>query len=62
MRIKYGTDKVRIKIEKFCLDSVSDTAVYEDLLNNKKVNIIRDEFMYDKNGKAHVTVWYSVPQ
>ncbi len=46
------------KVEVFLLSSESDRTVYEDLLNNDKILILREEFVYNKNGNPVITVWY----
>ena len=51
-------DDGQIKVKKFCLDDESDKALYESVLNDELCEIIRDEFTYDKAGRAMITVWY----
>jgi hypothetical protein len=51
-----GTDN--IKVAKFCLDDEEEKAEYEKILNNSALQIFRDEFIFDKLGKAQVVIWY----
>lgn len=51
-------DDGKVKVKKFCLDDEGDKALYEAVLNNELCEVIRDEFTYDKAGRAMITVWY----
>ena len=48
----------KVIVKKFCLDDEGDKAQYEAVLNNGFCDVIRDEFTYDKAGRAMITVWY----
>tara|TARA_B100001113_G_C20845317_1_gene507187 strand:- start:368 stop:550 length:183 start_codon:yes stop_codon:yes gene_type:complete len=48
----------KVIVKKFCLDDEGDKALYEAVLNNSFCDVIRDEFTYDKAGRAMITVWY----
>lgn len=54
MRIK----EKRKKVDKFVLDIPEDKDMYEAILNSDKITIVREEFAYDKLGRAVVTIWY----
>jgi hypothetical protein len=44
-------------VAKFILDKPEEKAEYELLLNDPDVYIIKDQFAYDKSGRAIITVW-----
>ena len=44
-------------VDKWCIDKPEDKAEYEALLNDDDVYIIKEQFAYDKSGKAVITVW-----
>lgn len=44
-------------VDKYILDKPEEKASYEALLNDIDIYIIREEFSYDKTGKAVITVW-----
>ncbi len=54
MRIK----EKKKKVEKFVLDIPEDKDMYEAILNAEKITIVREEFAYDKLGRAVITIWY----
>ena len=43
-------------VDKYVLDKPEEKASYETLLNDIDVYVIREEFAYDKSGKAVITV------
>tara|TARA_Y100000310_G_scaffold142373_1_gene141805 strand:- start:1674 stop:1856 length:183 start_codon:yes stop_codon:yes gene_type:complete len=45
-------------VAKFVLDKPEEKANYELLLNDPDVYIIKDQFAYDKSGRAIITVWW----
>jgi len=47
-----------VRVKKFCLDELEEKTEYENLLNNSHVQIIRDEFIFDKLGHAQIVIWY----
>jgi len=48
--------KTRKFVDKWCLDKPEEKAQYEALLNEDAVYIIKEQFAYDKTGKAVITV------
>ncbi len=54
MRIK----NKKKKVDKFVLDTPDDKSMYEAIMNSDKITIVREEFAYDKLGRAVVTIWY----
>jgi len=44
------------KVETYRLGDSGDKVLYENILNN--FNILKEEFIYDKQGSPIVTVWY----
>jgi hypothetical protein len=50
------------KVEVLNLSDAGDKCIYEALLNNANVTIIKEEFTYDKMSKALITVWYEVKE
>lgn len=46
----------RKSVEKFILDKPEEKMLYETLLNDPDVYIIKDQFAYDKTGRAIITV------
>lgn len=58
MKVKIEGKK---KVEKFLLDDDADRAIYESLLNNEKVSILRDNLINDiKSGRTSIVVWYQL--
>tara|TARA_Y100000310_G_C19961591_1_gene481442 strand:+ start:165 stop:347 length:183 start_codon:yes stop_codon:yes gene_type:complete len=45
-------------VAKFIIDKPEEKANYEMLLNDPDVYIIKDQFAYDKTGRAIITVWW----
>lgn len=48
----------KVKIGKFCLEDEEEKTEYEIILNNPALQIFRDEFQYDRLGKAQIVIWY----
>ena len=46
------------RVRKFILDDSEDRERYEKIINDPQYNIIREEFAYDKLGRAIITIWY----
>ena len=44
-------------VDKFTIDKLEEKAQYEELLNDPDVYIVKEQFAYDKTGKAVITVW-----
>jgi len=51
-------DDGKTHVKKFLLEDELEKSQYEDILNNPNCEVIRDEFTYDKLGKAMITIWY----
>jgi len=49
-------DEGVVKVKKFHLDDDSSKAGYEAVLNDINCTVIRDEFTYDKAGRAIITI------
>lgn len=45
-------------VDKFTIDKPEEKAQYEELLNDPEVYIVKEQFAYDKTGKAVITVWW----
>ena len=58
MRVKSQKKKVEV----FNLEDSGALEMYEDILNNPKITVIRDAHTYDKLGKSKITVWYQVEE
>ena len=50
------------KVEVFILSDGGDRILYESIMNNPKITIYKEEFAYDRNGQAIITVWYEVEE
>ncbi|MBC8408597.1 MAG: hypothetical protein H8E12_07755 [Rhodobacteraceae bacterium] len=48
--------KTKKFVDKWCLDKTEDKAMYEALLNDEDSFIIKEQFAYDRSGKAVITV------
>jgi len=46
------------KVKKINLDIAEEKEEYENILNDKRCIVVRDEFSYDKLGRANITIWY----
>jgi hypothetical protein len=46
------------KVEVYELKDPADKKLYETLLNDPTVEIIKDVFAYDRNGVPKITVWF----
>ena len=55
MRVRYDATK---RVRKFILDDEEDRNKYERIINNSKYTIVKEEFTYDKMGRALITIWY----
>ena len=44
--------------QKFILDEESEKNQYQQILNDEKCNITKEQFTYDKMGRALITIWY----
>lgn len=55
MRVRYDATK---RVRKFILDDDEDRNKYESIINNPKYTIVKEEFTYDKMGRALITIWY----
>ena len=44
-------------VDKFVIDKPEEKVQYEALLNDPDVYIIKEQFAYDKTGKAIITIW-----
>lgn len=55
MKVREATLK---RVRKFILDETEEREKYEHIINNPKYIITREEFAYDRLGRAVTTVWY----
>ena len=46
------------RVRKFDLDNVDERERYEKILNDSRYTITREEFAYDKIGRAVITIWF----
>jgi hypothetical protein len=46
------------KVDVFDLKLDKEKKQYEDLMNDPRVDIIKEEFSYVKTGDPKITVWY----
>jgi len=52
---------MKAKVETFCLNDLVDKDEYEKLLNlelKEKIEVKDQNFSYDKQGRARVTIWW----
>lgn len=50
------------KVKKYILDDDLEKLEYEAILNNKHFIITKENFTYDKAGRAIITIWYTDTQ
>ncbi|MCX8057782.1 MAG: hypothetical protein N3A58_00005 [Spirochaetes bacterium] len=46
------------RVKKFVLDNPEEKDEYELILNSENLTIIKEQFSYDKSGRAIITIWY----
>lgn len=46
------------KVNKFILDEPSEKEKYESIINEPKYVITKEQFAYDRLGRAIITIWY----